>query len=655
VLEQFTTARLVGDTKCFTDKLKGIENKFDYLVFICELYSKQVTYDLTDIYYDNKFSKLHQDLESIEVLKNRLMIEDSIEPDLKTKVNGQDVTEKERKYIYDKAPKTIEVKSQGSSANGRFKLDFSLEKAQNKVNKVKETDGNYDTWNKSDWKEACQATGRLENSDEADLSPKDAENRSMRNYMLTITVEKAEGLVFSRAGEAANFKFSASFVVYNPSTANEIGKEYISDIASRNSTPVWNFDMKYQFSNLRSFFSLNREADILIEIVQVENSQNDEPQHCSETFVTSVNGMILEKITEDDIYNLENEEPSTPAAVSKSFTFENYSGVKVYMRVEISALTESIDNPFREGLMDDDAVDAERGMIMFILESLLKMKKTLEELKQFEDVDVDDRNVLSSQKMFDNLKNTLSSSELFKPQNYSAVDTQPKIDSRGPQQKRSSSLVPGNDALGHSTGPISEPGKFYRSLEPVDELDHLKNTRASKNKDNPIECSQPNFGYNLKPAQDKIHLEDYTEEVDERGSIKDKGDLQEGHPNQSDQNIITVNPSFGDEQMRPTSDFAVPLDTVKDDSQEAASSYNPFRQNLLNRDAGSRAEEVSEDSSPAKVRTKKENNQIIKGLKDRLPGGKLKGEDLERIERIFRSKKFDAKILDLEDSDIEYF
>lgn len=282
------------------------------------------------------------------------------------------------------------------------------------------------------------------------------------------------------------------------------------------------------------------------------------------------------------------------------------------------------------------------------------MKRTLEELKQYENVDVDDRQVLSSQKMFENLKNTLSSSELFKAQNYSAADIQPKFGQRKLPEKRASSLVPGSETLGQSAGPISEPGKFYQSQEHQDELSLQKNAEDEIHEDPQVHHYQPNFGYNLKQTQGKIHLEDYSE------TSKPKYDTH--YPEYSapgnlpaDQNVISVNPSFGEEQMRPTPDFPAQLESVKDDSQEGASSYNPFRQHLLNKDVGSRAEEASEDFSPPKAKTKKENNQVVKSLKDRLPGGKLKDADLERIERIFRNKKFDEKILDLEDSDLDYF
>jgi hypothetical protein len=110
----------------------------------------------------------------------------------------------------------------------------------------------------------------------------------------------------------------------------------------------------------------------------------------------------------------------------------------------------------------------------------------------------------------------------------------------------------------------------------------------------------------------------------------------------SDQNRLGL--SEGErEQVRDTADFKAPSDLRADDT-------NPFKDNLLKREALEGPPNASEKQGPAKQ------TSIAKARK---PGNGLEGglekQDLERIERIFKNYKFDDKILDLEDSDIEYF
>lgn len=283
------------------------------------------------------------------------------------------------------------------------------------------------------------------------------------------------------------------------------------------------------------------------------------------------------------------------------------------------------------------------------------MKRTLEELKQFQDGDHDELNYLKNQKAFENLKNTLSSSELSKPLNYSSIQTNLNNQALPRGEKRSSSLLPRTEEIGRGLSQLPESGKLYQSLEP----DHSPQFQYHKQmQQNNLRENLPyNMNIENRAAADdpKIHFEDYSKPQNikqaDQGPLPDQGlpkPVPEGVANQ-------IEPSFGEDQLRPTSDFHQPLEHDKDDSQEAASSYNPFRRQLINKDAISRNEEASDDSAPSKYKSKKDNDLLLKSLKDKIPGGKLKDEDLERIERIFRNKRYDPRVLDLEDSDIDYF
>jgi hypothetical protein len=248
----------------------------------------------------------------------------------------------------------------------------------------------------------------------------------------------------------------------------------------------------------------------------------------------------------------------------------------------------------------------------------------------------------------------LSSSEIYKGIGYSHPQIDSKKDIFSKKEARPSSYVPGYDAYKSDYGPISEPGKPYNTKQSEDghesgPEDHYNNREESSE---PI--YDPNYAAQRGQPYTKIHYEDHDSQEEQTENHLDSRDPQNGQPvgERDDRSLMTSNQ---EDQMRPTPDFVPPLETIKDDSQEGASSYNPFRQNLLNREANNRTEEHSADSNVARSKKKKDGDSLIKGIKSKIPGGKLRDEDLERIERIFRNRKFDAKAFDLEDSDMDYY
>lgn len=361
MLEQFTTAQLVGNVKCFLDKLRVVESKFDYLVFICEMYGKQITFDLADIYYDDKFSKLNQDLESIELLKNRLTTEKERHEDDDQPVRlredfslGQLVKPHVTKAGRDSPGNSAPLKDNGSP-------DYSMKEDQKKRDIDQPIAGYYDTWNNAGWRAGAQTIQASDNPYIPDYRPEGDQEINPQSHLLTITVERAEGLVFSNAGEAGNFKFKATVSLSSPETGMDQTRDYTSDIAPRTSTPVWDFAMNYQISDLQFFMRVNSQADICIEIVNVDACHYDDANTSEDVFVTSVSGRLFEQFTENEIQALGQEGKDAPLTIEKRVTLSNHRGVKVYLKVEIRPQAESVDNPFREGLMEDGITDAERG------------------------------------------------------------------------------------------------------------------------------------------------------------------------------------------------------------------------------------------------------------------------------------------------------
>lgn len=285
----------------------------------------------------------------------------------------------------------------------------------------------------------------------------------------------------------------------------------------------------------------------------------------------------------------------------------------------------------------------------------MKTKQTLEELRQFENIDPEDKNILSSQKALENLKNTLSSSELFRANDYYRAEHQPRFERNTKNEARPSSLLPQREVDRSSYNPISEPGKLYEShqsdSDPQSSPNFAHNMREQKN----LGHKQPATDSKTSFSDPRIHFEDHDPDTHVQNPYQ-RQPSEEGQAAGLEKNgHMDLAGSQGNNQMRPTPDFHPPLETIKDESQEGASSYNPFRQNLLNRDPETRTEENSVDSNVPKTRSKKESDSLLKGIKSKVPGGKLRDEDLERIERIFRNRKIDTKAFDLEDSDVDYF
>jgi len=621
-LELFVASQLAGENKCLLQRLGTIEGRFDYLVFLGELFKKHVSIDLNDVYYDNRFRKIEKDMEEVKALKDR---------------------------IEGKVPETAVGMSRGGSlglglapeeraktAVGQPELVTSNNPLAVSANKPEQQQHYYDTWQDNGWR--VEQKQRMDNpyaldadkdkrieapQERSQVKSEDVQPGSGLLY-LVITVVKAERLLYALKNQAPNAMFKATFGLYSPQLARTVPKSYTSDVIPRQSSPEWNFRISYPISSLSEFYLRNKLTEIYIEIMHVESDIRGGESIPVEIPIAYLSGPFLTPFTSADINSII---AGTTRDVLRSVILTGDNGIRVYLNVEITANGESIDNPFKQALHDGlDYEDVDK-------ESMARTKKTLEELRKQNMIpDASDREVISSQRMMENLKNTLSSSELFKPGR--------------------SSLVQGSQ--------ISRP----RTEKP----DYYKDQPNTSHPGSYIDYKDPIYPQPIQEHDDvEIHYEDHDSR--DHGEEADE-ELQE-HPKQpaKDYSPLADNlsiPNIPQDQPRPTPNFKEPQPELHNESQEGASSYNPFKQNLMKSDQGNArgaGDDGSRDSSPAPSPPARKPNdagvnrptdKLIKSLKDKLPSGGLREEDLERIERIFQNRKFDNKIFDLEDSDLDY-
>lgn len=638
---------MVSDQKCYLEHLKHIENKFDYLMFLAEAFSKQVSYDLNDLYYEDRFSRINKDLDTLEVLQKKLTNPDvfSREPQFGEQIGkGIKVESALKPSIKIRDSQKFEVRF---SDLPRESVNESVADKWRSVNDSK-VEAYYDTWQKTDWKAKDPTINPPERSLKGSVKEQKEGNVQSKDYYLAITVISAEHLVLSTISEAPNAMFRASFSLYSSDMKREIAKQYTSDVVPRQSNPEWNFQMNFQFTNLEAFMEANHDKEICIELIHLKPIPYSSHSLTEEHLITSMIVRLFENFTREDILKLTYNEIME---IRKDLEVQTEDGVKLLLKVEILTNGESLENPFKEEMINNIEIDKERGKINYTIDSLWKTKQTLEELRHLENLDLEDRNILSDQKALENLKNTLSSSEIYRGVGHSLGITESKKDNFPRIDARPNSYTPSHDIYRSDVGPISEPGKQIN----IKQLDKAQKSHPEELEYSQEEYSQPNYEADAAgKGLSNIHFEDHTNQgQDSRKHLPNKEGVDLSNPQRDREHMI--NSSTGEDQMRPTPDFVPQLGMLKDDSQEGASSYNPFRQNLLNREPDNRTEEQSADSNLTKPKTKKEGDSLIKGLKSKIPGGKLRDEDLERIERIFRNRKFDAKAFDLEDSDMDYF
>lgn len=360
LLEPFTGGQLTGNSKFFTDKMSSVDNKFDYVVFLAHAFNKQVSFDLADVVYDDKFAMLSHNLESIEVLKNKLVAQKEKSYSEKSDRVGLEGSPtgmlQNRIKNSDQRGRVGNIKAENEMAVYQF--DRNTEELNTKIPSKKDT--YYDTWQDTNWKEAPPS---IASEDRPDVNQEDAEfgqNDPRRHFYLAISVVKAEGLVFSTMRDTPNCMFKASFVLKCPDSGKEVARHYTSDVAPRQSNPEWNFQMNYQFTDLRAFYEENKDVEIVIELVHLHPVTVEGQTYTEERYLTSLSGKIFAEFTEDDISQLDLQHVTE---ISKRVILTDQDGVKVHLEIELLSNPETMDNPFREGLMDDGANEDERGIL----------------------------------------------------------------------------------------------------------------------------------------------------------------------------------------------------------------------------------------------------------------------------------------------------
>ena len=71
-LDGYLAASLCGNFKQPTKFLGPLEARFDYLVFVGDVYPKQLSFDLADVYYPSRYARIEKDLLHIQLLRDRL-------------------------------------------------------------------------------------------------------------------------------------------------------------------------------------------------------------------------------------------------------------------------------------------------------------------------------------------------------------------------------------------------------------------------------------------------------------------------------------------------------------------------------------------------------------------------------------------------------
>jgi hypothetical protein len=270
----------------------------------------------------------------------------------------------------------------------------------------------------------------------------------------------------------------------------------------------------------------------------------------------------------------------------------------------------------------------------------MKTKQTIEDLRVSKP-ELDDYELLADQNMIQMLKDTLKESEQY----------------RQVQKSRSNSLAHADEGIAE-VHDNEEEGRY-----PDEEGNEGEDGIPDDERDDWVAWKDRQDAMPFKTFQNESldRGEPVQESDSEDGSkirIRERRDPQPGKPvdarmraeerrpeseqKKNDQNVFERKEAEP-EEVRDTADFKTVPDLRADD-------VNPFKDNLLKKELLENGSNVSEKPESSKQGSIAKARKLGKGLE-----GGLEKQDLERIERIFKNYKFDDKILDLEDSDIEYF
>lgn len=216
----------------------------------------------------------------------------------------------------------------------------------------------YDTWQNSDWKTKAPVQINQDRNHESQPAGENTAEDSNRDYFLAITVVSAEHLVLASRTEAPNAMFRASFTLYSPEHSRELAKQYTSDVIPRQSNPCWNFQMNFQFTRLTEFFEANQDKEICLELIHLRPMAFTAQSTAEEQLITSLSARLFDDFAQADLDLLERHEV---LGLKSELLAESADGVKVHLTVEILTSGESLENPFREEMINNMEQDHDRS------------------------------------------------------------------------------------------------------------------------------------------------------------------------------------------------------------------------------------------------------------------------------------------------------
>jgi hypothetical protein len=591
------------------------ETAFDYVMFISQMFQGLVEFSINDMLFDSGFKKIARDMAQVSHIKEKIEARESNLdlrfPSLKTSNErlGSDVMP---------PPFRGRVSELRNSSVVRV--------AENAAITVQDESrpGKGEEWRNREQSSLLQRS--------AEKSVPILDNSY---YSLMITIVGAEGLIHSSPVGLPNSFCRVSFNLYSPEKQKQVAKWGESEVEPRNSNPQWQIEMGFKFSNLAEFYRRNIDQDMCIEVLHREGAEIDTSLIIP---IMNVNCPIFAEISEKEI---EEVLLKRKLEIRKSMVTAGNKDRRTTVRwdIELFRFLDS-ENPFKDNLYENLSSESDAGKRALIADALMKTKKTIEDLRT-SNAELDDYELLADQNMIQMLKDTLKESAQYQRGKKSGSNSEAQADEG----------VAESDA-GAEEGryPDEEDGEGEYGV-PDYERDDLVAPR-DRQKDLQFKTFQNDSLADRQPARESDSDEDSNRRINGRVDHQPVKPIDAGtaveqrrvEPEQtgSDQNRLGL--SEGErEQVRDTADFKAPSDLRADDT-------NPFKDNLLKREALEGPPNASEKQGPAKQ------TSIAKARK---PGNGLEGglekQDLERIERIFKNYKFDDKILDLEDSDIEYF
>ena len=482
-LDNYLAHNLSGNVKHLVKRLGPLESRFDYLVFVADIFEKQVNFDLADVYYENRFDKIHNDIDQITAL--RLKLETGKNPLLSSDdFYGRDIRGLQDQPSEYKIGKRVMSADDGSSKKQEATGEVKTESPTSYPH--------YDTWARDDWKmqeinEKMRQTDQYNTKGYCYFTVRIIKACALLNLSRNFTPRPVITLTF----ENPLSKFIVDNGCLENSSVFPLSDDLLKDLLSASmnhpsSSPVFNHYLTFvlPYSKL-----IEERSKIYINVYHAENEDDDNGKNINTLIGSSeidVDWTLAENVGEENENSIldkedkreqEAEEWSEPEIQRRSKHNQGESRKKekerrLYLVAEFKGqkrgnatvdieliindandlnispsqtqplpdagvndefktdygtkvsplsipavdtkLYESVENPFNNGLINgEESYQDHSRVILKAGESIAKTKKTLEELRNLK-YNLEDKDGFSSQLAVENLKNTLTSSELFK-------------------------------------------------------------------------------------------------------------------------------------------------------------------------------------------------------------------------------------------------